>query len=124
MAVTLSPEMIQKLQAQQVIWFASTRAGGHAHLAPVWFVWHMGKIYIGTDPKSIKSRNIRIHSGVALALEEGEHPLICEGIARVIEPPWPEALLAAFFEKYEWDLNKEEQYNEVIEITPQKWLAW
>jgi len=72
----------------------------------------------------VKSHNIRQHAGVALALEDGEHPVICEGTARPVDPPWSDALLAAFFKKYEWDLNKEEQYNEVIEVTPEKWLGW
>lgn len=119
-----SEELAAKLENQQNIWFSSVRPDGRPHLAPVWFVWHEGKIYIGTDPKSVKSSNIRQNDRVALALEDGTHPLICEGIARPLATPWPEALLAAFFKKYEWDLNKETQYNLVLEITPEKWLSW
>ncbi len=117
-------EVIEKLESQQNIWFSSVRADGRPHLAPVWFVWHEGKIYIGTDPKSVKSRNVRRAGRVALALEDGTHPVIIEGRAQPVEKPWPEPLLAAFFNKYEWDMNKEEQYNDVIEVTPQKWLFW
>ncbi len=124
MAAALTQEMITKLESQQVIWFSSVRPDGRPHLAPVWFVWHEDKIYIGTDPKSVKIRNIRSNARVALALEDGEHPVICEGTARRLENPWPDSLLSAFFKKYEWDLNKEEQYNAVVEITPEKWLAW
>ncbi len=124
MAVVLTDEIIAKLESQQNIWLGSVRPDGRPHLAPVWFVWHNGKIYIGTDPKSVKIRNIRHNAHVALALEDGTHPVICEGSARPVEKPWPEPLLAAFFAKYEWDLNKEEQYNAVVEITPEKWLAW
>ncbi len=124
MAAVLNEEVIAKLESQQTIWFSSVRPDGRPHLAPVWFVWHAGKIYIGTDPKSVKSHNIRHNPRVTLALEDGTHPVICEGIARPVDRPWPEPLVAAFFQKYEWDMNKEEQYNEVIEITPEKWLAW
>ncbi len=116
--------VIEKLESQPNIWFGSVRSDGRPHLAPVWFVWHAGKIYIGTDPKSVKSRNIRRDGRVVLALEDGTHPVICEGRAQPIAKPWSEPLLAAFFKKYEWDMNKEEQYNEVIEITPEKWLTW
>ncbi len=119
-----SAEVIGKLESQQNIWFGSVRADGRPHLAPVWFVWHAGKIYIGTDPKSVKSRNVHRDGRVVLALEEGTHPVIVEGHAQPVEKPWPEPLLAAFFKKYEWDMNKEEQYNEVIEITPENWLVW
>jgi PPOX class probable F420-dependent enzyme len=124
MAAALTEEMITRLESQQNIWFSSVRPDGRPHLAPVWFVWHAGKVYIGTDPKSVKIRNIRRNARVTLALEDGTHPVICEGSARIVEKPWPEPLLAAFFQKYEWDLNKEEQYNAVVEITPEKWLAW
>ncbi len=124
MAETLREEVITRLETQQNIWISSVRPDGRPHLAPVWFVWHEDKIYIGTDPKSVKSHNIRQNARVALALEDGTHPVICEGIARPVEKPWPEPLLAAFFRKYEWDMNKEEQYNDVIEITPVKWLTW
>ncbi len=124
MAAVLNEEMIAKLESQQNIWVSSVRQDGRPHLAPVWFVWHAGKIYIGTDPKSVKSHNIRRNPRVTLALEDGTHPVICEGIAHPVDRPWPEPLLAAFFQKYEWDMNKEEQYNDVIEITPEKWLTW
>ena len=117
-------EALSRLASEQNIWFSSVRLDGRPHLAPVWFVAHAGRIYIGTDPGSVKSRNVRANPRVTLALEEGTHPVICEGLARVVDPPWGDALLAAFFQKYEWDLNKENQYNQVIEVTPVKWLTW
>lgn len=124
MGKVLDEEQIAKLENQQNIWFSSVRPDGRPHLAPVWFVWHAGKIYIGTDPKSVKSANVRSNARVSLALEDGTHPLICEGTASVVEKPWPDSLLAAFFKKYEWDLMKESQYNHVLEITPVNWLFW
>jgi F420H(2)-dependent biliverdin reductase len=124
MATTLSPAIIEKLESQQNLWFSSVRADGRPHLAPVWFVWYEGKLYIGTEPKSVKSKNIRRNPMVTVALEDGTHPVICEGTARPVERPWSEGLLGAFFKKYEWDLLKEEQYNCVIEITPERWLNW
>jgi len=121
---TPSPETAAKLESQQNIWFGSVRPDGRPHLSPVWFVWHAEKLYIGTDPKSVKVRNIRQNPQVVLALEDGVHPVICEGIAQVIQPPLSEGLLAAFYTKYEWDLNHEAQYNLVVAVTPQKWLSW
>ena len=124
MAKPLTPAMISKLEDQQNIWFSSVRADGRPHLVPVWFVWFEGKIYIGTDPKSVKVKNIAANPKVALALEDGSKPVICEGTARPLEQPWAENLLEAFFRKYEWDLPKDEQYNHIIEITPERWLNW
>ncbi len=124
MAAKLSDEMIDRLETQQTIWFCSVRPNGRPHLAPIWFVWHNGKLYVSTEPDSVKSRNVRRHPQVVLALEEGTHPVICEGRAHLLEQPWPEDLLAAFYKKYEWDLTIEAQYNQVIEVTPEKWLNW
>ncbi len=124
MAAELSDEMIDRLETQQNIWFCSVRSDGRPHLAPIWFVWQDGKLYVSTEPDSVKSRNVRRNPQVVLALEGGTHPVICEGKAQLLEQPWPEDLLAAFFKKYEWDLNEEAQYNQVIEVTPEKWLNW
>ena len=124
MVKNLTPEIIERLEKQQNVWFSSVRADGRPHLVPVWFVWYEGKIYIGTDPKSVKRKNIAGNPKVAVALEDGTHPVICEGVARPVSMPWSQGLLAAFFKKYEWDLLKEAQYNYVIEVSPERWLNW
>ena len=124
MATDLSQEMIDRMETQQNIWFCSVRFNRRPHLAPIWFVWHKDKLYVSTEPNSVKSRNVRHNSRVVLALEDGTHPVICEGQAQLLQPPWPEDLLAAFLKKYEWNLNEEAQYNQVIEVTPEKWLNW
>lgn len=124
MARELSDKVIDRLETQQNIWFCSVRPDGRPHLAPIWFVWDHGKFYVSTEPESVKSRNLRRNPQVVLALEEGTHPVICEGKAQLLEQPWPQDALAAFLKKYEWDLNAEAQYNQVIEITPEKWLTW
>jgi F420H(2)-dependent biliverdin reductase len=124
MSVTLTSEAVEKLEKQQTIWFGSVRPDGKPHLTPVWFVWHTGKLYVGIDPNSVKCRNLRQNPYVVLALEDGSHPVICEGRAELILPPLAEDLSAAFFSKYEWDLSKEAQFNQIVEVTPQRWLGW
>jgi hypothetical protein len=123
MTKQISQETLEKLNGAQNIWFSSVRPDGRPHLTPVWFIWHEEKFYVGIDPHSIKSRNIHHNPRVVLALEDGTTPVICEGIARLADLPLSESLLKAFRDKYEWDLLKEEQYNQVIEITPLKWLG-
>jgi F420H(2)-dependent biliverdin reductase len=124
MIAELSKEQIARLETQQNIWFGSVRPDGRPHLAPIWFVWRGGKLYVATEPESVKSHNVRSNPQVVLALEDGTRPLICEGQAQPLAQPWPEDVLAAFLKKYEWDLEEEAQYNQVIEVTPGKWLSW
>ena len=120
----LSPEALEKLTTALNIWVGSVKPDGNPHLTPVWFVYHEGDLYISIDPKSVKSRNIRLNPHVALALEDGLHPVICEGRAALLEQPWPADVLDVYLQKYEWDLTSEEQYNQLVRITPDKWLAW
>lgn len=120
----LSPEELQKLANAQNIWFATVRPDGRPHLTPVWFAWVGGYLYVSIDPESVKSRNLAQNTNVVLALEDGLHPVICEGQAEILAPPWPEPLLAEFVLKYEWDLKEEAQYNLVVKVTPERWLTW
>jgi PPOX class probable F420-dependent enzyme len=119
-----SQETISRLQTHQNIWISSVRPDGRPHLVPVWFVWHTAHIFISADPASVKVRNIRSNPRVTLALEDGTHPVIIEGLAELIGLPLPQALWDAFFQKYEWDIHTDPQYHQVIEIAPVKWLAW
>ena len=54
MFTILTPEIIEKLEKQKNLWFSSVRVDGRPHLVPVWFVWYEGKIFIGTEPKSVR----------------------------------------------------------------------
>jgi F420H(2)-dependent biliverdin reductase len=120
----LTPEIITRLETQQNLWFGSVRADGRPHLVPVWYVWHASRLYISTDPNSVKIQNIQRNPRVVASLEDGTHPVICEGTARVMDRPYPEALLKVFYLKYEWDVPADKQYNQIVEITPEKWLTW
>lgn len=118
------PETISRLENEENIWFGSIRPDGKPHLAPVWFVYVDEKLYLSTDPKSVKARNIHQNPHVVLALEDGLHPVICEGTAGTVEQFWPEKVIEAFQRKYDWDITQEKQYNLLVEVTPAKWLAW
>jgi F420H(2)-dependent biliverdin reductase len=122
--VNAPPQATVKLESQRNIWIASTRPDQRPHLVPVWFAWQAGKIYLCIEPGSLKARNIAQQPEVALALEDGAHPVICEGRASVIAPPWPAGVLAIFKHKYDWDISTETQYTTLLEITPRKWLVW
>jgi F420H(2)-dependent biliverdin reductase len=124
MDATLTHESLHKLETQTVIWFASVRPDGRPHLAPVWYVWFEEKIFISTDPNSVKISNITQNANVTLSLEDGTHPVICEGTARILPAPVSDEILSAFLKKYEWDPSKDEQYNLVVEILPRRWKNW
>lgn len=55
---------------------------------------------------------------------DGAQPVICEGQAEPVSAPWPADVVELFRQKYDWDISTEEQYAGLIEVTPEKWLAW
>jgi general stress protein 26 len=117
-------QLQSRLENDQNLWVSTVRKDGRPHLTPVWFVWFTGKFYICIDANSIKARNLSSNPYVVVALEEGTHPLICEGEAFLLDKPYPDDIQAAFYDKYEWEIANDPQYNLLIEIKPKKWLSW
>ncbi len=125
MPLTTQQDIQQRLRDERNIWLATVRPNGAPHLIPIWFVAHDDKIYICTDPDSVKIRNLRENEHAALALEDGLHPLILEGSARLLSRAnMPAPVVEQFKSKYDWDIADGEQYTIVIEITPTKRLGW
>jgi nitroimidazol reductase NimA-like FMN-containing flavoprotein (pyridoxamine 5'-phosphate oxidase superfamily) len=117
-------EVLSRLELSPNIWFASVRPNGQPHLTPVWFIVHAGRLYVSIDPHSVKSRNLAHNPKVTLALEDGSHPVICEGQAAILSKPYPQEVAVLFQKKYDWDINNEGKYGQLVEIRPRKWLSW
>ena len=124
MTNTLSDSKRQRLETEKIIWVATTRPDGRPHLTPVWFAWFDEKIYVCIPEKSVKARNLAQTPRVALSLEDGVHPVICEGTARPMTEPGPEEVQAIFKAKYNWDYPADGDYGLLVEIEVDKWLGW
>ena len=113
-----------RLDSERNIWLATVRPDGRPHLIPIWFVWLHTRFYLCTGKASVKGRNLQANPNLVLALEDGSKPLIAEGTATLLDPPFAPELAAAFQAKYDWDMRHSDQYNMVVEVTPQRWLQW
>jgi PPOX class probable F420-dependent enzyme len=113
-----------RLLTERNVWLATVRVDGRPHLVPIWFVWVNDRFYICTEAKSVKVRNLRTNPRAVVSLENGNQPLIAEGVARLPDGPPPPEVVAAFKEKYDWDITTDASYNALVEITPHKWLKW
>jgi PPOX class probable F420-dependent enzyme len=120
--MTLDPQIERRLQTEQNLWLATVRPNGAPHLVPIWFVWVAGKIYLCSGADSVKVRNLKQDPRVSLALEDGTHPLVIEGLARLIGQA-EAAIIAEFQHKYDWDITSDETYTQVIEIEPKRMRA-
>ncbi len=115
--MTLDPTTEQRLQTEQNIWLATVRSNGRPHLVPIWFVWIDQKIFICTRSDSVKARNVLRNPWVAVSLENGTQPVVLEGPAKPIEHA-PRPVIEAFQAKYDWNIETDSTYNQVIEIEP------
>ncbi len=115
---------VRKLETAQNIWIGTVRPDGRPHLVPVWFVWSLGNIYVCIDANSVKAHNLAANPQVVMALEDGSNPVICEGRAEQLQPPFPADVILEFKKKYDWDILTDSQYQMLVQVTPEKWLTW
>jgi general stress protein 26 len=115
----LDPKVQHRLTTESNIWLASIRADNTPHLVPIWFVWVDGKAYVCTAADSVKARNLLANPNVSFALENGNAPVVLEGCAQPIESA-PPAVIEAFQRKYDWNIETDSTYNQLIEIEPMK----
>lgn len=109
--------------AADACWFSSTRPDGRSHLAPIWHVVHENRIYVVTRQSSVRAANIRANAAVSLALADTSNALIVEGVARPA-PEMRDELRPLFHAKYDWDIATDAEYDDVIQVTPRKVMAW
>ena len=116
-------ELLTKFDRADACWFSSVRPDGRSHLAPIWHVLYANRVYVITQSGSVRAANIRQNPQVSLALADTSNPIIVEGVARPA-PELRQALQPAFKRKYDWDIFTDRAYDEVIEVTPRKVMAW
>lgn len=93
------------LARARTVWMCTLRPDGSPHVTPVWFVYHGGSWWVGTDERSVKVRNVKADPRVSLALEDGAQPVVAEGHAR-IHHDFPAEVVAAFAAKFSgWDVT-------------------
>ena len=104
-----------RLSREDTIWLATVRADGRPHMAPLWYIWLDGQIYIATGTETQKYAN----------LPDAANVIIIEGTARATDHKTVDKLGEHFFHKYEWDFRYDEDADwRLVEITPHKILAW
>lgn len=114
---------LQRFGQADACWFSSVRPSGRAHLAPIWHVVYEGRIYVVTSHASVRAANIRVNPAVSLALADTSNALIIEGYAQAAPALRPQ-LQPLFLAKYNWDIATDPAYDDIIEITPRKIIAW
>ena len=115
--------LLEKFAQADCCWFSSVRLDGRAHLAPIWHVWHAGRVYVVTRDKSVRARNVAHNPHVSVALPDPMNVFIIEGTAAPVAD-MDAALQPLFQAKYDWDISTDADYDLILAVTPVKLMAW
>lgn len=120
-----APEHLRRrLAHERNVWLCTLRADGSPHMVPVWFVHLRERWWIGVSTRSVKVRNAHRDPRVSLALEDGDAPVVAQGLATVHDH-FPSDVLAAFHDRYAWDPRTpygRDPRRSLLEVGVTRWL--
>jgi nitroimidazol reductase NimA-like FMN-containing flavoprotein (pyridoxamine 5'-phosphate oxidase superfamily) len=124
------------LKTQKILRLSTIGKNNFPHITPVWYMFSGKKIYIGTDTKSQKIKNIQKNNHVSFCVDVGVNSpdiygVMGQGIANLIlEMPKTKTIAKKILLKYFKTLENKsakqllEDTECIIEITPQKFSTW
>ncbi|WP_017599908.1 pyridoxamine 5'-phosphate oxidase family protein [Nocardiopsis lucentensis] len=118
--------LTDRLRSARNAWMCTSRPNGSPHLTPVWFAHVRDRWWVSTGPGTVKARNIAADPRVSLALEDGDEPVVAEGTATVHTDAFPADVVAAFRDRYDWDVEEvvedSGRPHVLLEIGVRRWL--
>ena len=124
------------LKKQKILHLATVDKTGTPHIVPVWYMYSAKKIYIGTNTKTEKAKNIKTRKKVSFCVDVGVNSpsifgVMGQGTAKLIKDTDAVSRLAKkILLRYFKDLkNKSAQEilddtDCIIEIMPKKYAVW
>ena len=124
------------LKTQKILRLSTIDKNNFPHITPVWYIFSGKKIYIGTDTKSQKIKNLEKNNHVSFCVDIGVNApniygIMGQGIANIIlEMPKAKKIAKKILLKYSKTLENKsakellEDTDCVIEIIPQKYSKW
>ena len=127
---------IEFLKKQKILHLATIDKTSTPHIAPVWYMYSVNKIYIGTNTKTEKAKNIKTHKKVSFCVDVGINSpnifgVMGQGNAKLIKDTLTVSRLAKkILLRYFKDLNNKsakeilDDTDCIIEIVPKKYAVW
>ena len=124
------------LKKQKILHLATVDKTGTPHIVPVWYMYSTNKIYIGTNTKTEKAKNIKTHKKVSFCVDVGVHApnifgVMGQGDARLIKKDQMVSRLAKkILLRYFKTLNSKspreilDDTDCIIEIVPKEYVVW
>ena len=124
------------LRSQKVLRLATAGKKNTPHIVPVWYLYSSKKIYIGTNTRTQKAKNVMSNKKVSFCVDVGVNSpdiygVMGQGNANVVLEGSKvnriaKKILLRYFDSIENKSAKEllEDTDCVIEIIPEKWSIW
>jgi hypothetical protein len=94
-------EIVGRLSGAHHLWLATVGRGGDPSSTPVWGAVVDGSLFVYSERRTVKARNLAHNQRVVIHLESGSDPLILRGVMIDLGHPGEHpAVLQAFSDKY------------------------
>jgi len=124
------------LKKQKILHLGTIDDNGIPHIVPVWYSYISKKIYVGTNTRTKKAKNLKKNQRVSFCIDTGVHSpeifgVMGNGTAKLILEQktvmkFAKKILLRYFKTLENKSAKEllEETDCIIEITPKKFSVW
>ena len=124
------------LKKQKILHLATLDNKDNPHIVPVWYLFNSKKLYIGTNSKTEKAKNVKNNSKVSFCVDVGINSpdifgVMGQGVGKLIIEKNEVAriekiILLRYFNTLDDKSAKEllEETDCIIEITPKEYSVW
>lgn len=125
----MSPDELDGfLGAERTVRVATVSPSGEPHVAPMWFVWHEGAMYVTSLKRSRRQRDVEHGSRVAACVDAGEEygelrGVVLYGDFAEVDPP--QAVRKAFGAKYWGGVEVPDRRSHTwLALRPDRTVSW
>jgi len=129
-------KLIKFLKKEKILHLATIDDKNTPHIVPVWYLYSAKKIYVGTNTRTQKVKNIKVHKKVSFCVDVGINApdifgVMGKGTAKLLKEKLTvnkiaKKILLRYFKSLENKSFKEllEDTNCIIEILPKEFSNW
>ena len=129
-------ELIKFLKKEKILHLATIDEKNSPHIVPVWYLYNSKKIYVGTNSKTQKAKNINYHKKVSFCVDVGVNApkifgVMGKGTAKLLKEKKmvnriAKKILLRYFKTLNGKSAREllDDTDCIIEISPKEFTNW
>jgi nitroimidazol reductase NimA-like FMN-containing flavoprotein (pyridoxamine 5'-phosphate oxidase superfamily) len=129
-------KLIEFLKKEKILHLATIDEKNTPHIVPVWYLYSARKIYVGTNTRTQKAKNIKVHKKISFCVDVGVNAphifgVMGKGTAKLLKEKSTvnriaKKILLRYFRSLKNKSAKEllEDTDCIIEILPKEFSNW